>query len=151
MTAQRPLIEKVLDIVVYAPVGLVLQLRSELDTFVASGRTQVSERVQVARWVGEMAVTYGRREMEKRLTAASARPPAVATNVIMPVVEPLAVVEAPNLGPPFDGYQSLAATQVVQLMGRMSAEELAAIRTYEAANRARRTILAKLDQLLGGG
>jgi len=150
MTERRPLIEKVLDIVVYAPVGLALQLRSDVDTFLASGRTQVSERVQVARWIGEMAVTYGRRELEKRLAAASASPPAVATNVGVRVVEPLAVVEAPTLGPPFDGYQSLAATQVVQLLGRLTSEDLAAIRIYEAANRARRTILAKIDQLLGG-
>ena len=58
MPPQRPLFEKVLDLVVYAPVGLALQLRVDVPTLVASGRTRVHERVQVARWVGEMAVTY---------------------------------------------------------------------------------------------
>ena len=72
MTEQRPLIEKVLDIMVYAPVGLALQLRSDLDTVVTSGRTRVSERVQLARWIGEMAVTYGRQELEKRMAATRA-------------------------------------------------------------------------------
>ena len=156
MTAQRPLIEKVLDIVVYAPVGLALQIRSDLDTFATSGRTQVSERVQVARWIGEMAVTYGRREIEKRLAGVSVETKAAATPASQPVgqtvvrldPEPSAAVERQTLLQPFDGYQSLAAAQVVQLLGRLPADQLAVIRAYEAAHRGRRTILAKLDQLL---
>ncbi len=144
MTDQRPLIEKVLDIAVYAPVGLAVQLRSDLDTFVTSGRTRVFERVQVARWVGEMAVTYGRRELEKRMAGT-----AVASVAVEPVVEPLMVVAETPLTAPFDGYQNLAAAQVVQLLGRLPVYELAGIRTYERANRGRRTILAKVDQLLG--
>jgi hypothetical protein len=144
MTDQRPLIEKVLDIAVYAPVGLAVRLRSDLDTFVTSGRTRVSERVQVARWIGEMAVTYGRRELEKRMSDTAAQPIAAE-----PVVIPEVAVEMPPLRPPFDGYQSLAAAQVVQLLGRLPAVELSLIREYERANRGRRTVLAKLDQLLG--
>ncbi len=144
MTAQRPLIAKVLDIAVYAPVGLALQLRSDLDTLVASGRTRVTERVQVARWVGEMTVTYGRRELERRMAG-----PAVESTAVEPTAEPETLVETPPAEPPFDGYQHLAAAQVVQLLGRLPAYELSAIRTYELANRRRRTILAKLDQQLG--
>lgn len=144
MTDQRPLIEKVLDIAVYAPVGLAVQLRSDLDTFVTSGRTRVSERVQLARWIGEMAVTYGRRELEKRMAGAAGESVAVQTTVQLQRAP-----ERPPLTPPFDGYQHLAAAQVVQLLGRLPVYELATIRTYEGANRKRRTILAKLDQLLG--
>lgn len=144
MTDQRPLIEKVLDIAVYAPVGLVVQLRSDLDTFVTSGRTRVAERVQVARWIGEMTVTYGRRELEKRIAGAAAESVAVE-----PAVRAQIMLETPPLTPPFDGYQHLAAAQVVQLLCRLPIDELAAIRAYEHANRKRRTILAKLDQLLG--
>ena len=147
MTGQRPLIEKVLDIVVYAPVGLALQLRSDLDTVVTSGRTRVSERVQVARWIGEMAVIYGRRELEKRMTSVSVELVAVESVAI----EPATPVALPLVTPPFEGYQSLAAAQVVQLLGRLPADELAQVREYESANRGRRTILAKLDQLLGVG
>lgn len=147
MTGQRPLIEKVLDIVVYAPVGLALQLHSDLDTVVTSGRTRVSERVQVARWIGEMAVIYGRRELEKRMTSVSVELVAVESVVI----EPATPVALPLVTPPFEGYQSLAAAQVVQLLGRLPAGELAQVREYESANRGRRTILAKLDQLLGVG
>lgn len=158
MTPQRPLIEKVLDIVLYAPVGLALGLRSDLDARVASGRTRVSERVQVARWIGEMAVTYGRRELERRISETARVSSTATSSPVEATVEPPAaapapviVAAAPSPAPPFEGYQSLAAAQVVQLLGRMSPDELADIRTYETANRARRTILAKLDQLIGIG
>ena len=144
MTDQRSLIEKVLDIALYAPVGLVVQLRSDLDTFVSSGRSRVSERVQVARWIGEMTVTYGRRELEKRTTEQAVDEPRP-----IPVTSPAPALQPSALPPPFEGYQHLAAAQVVQLLGRLTTRELTAIRAYEHANRQRRTILAKLDQLLG--
>ncbi|MEQ1698898.1 MAG: hypothetical protein ABMA25_02260 [Ilumatobacteraceae bacterium] len=143
--SQRPLVSKVLDLAVYAPVGLAVQLSTDLPNLVAIGRTRVRERVQVARWVGEMAVTYGRAELEKRLTAAAAHP------VLEPVVHaPLAVVAAHEPSPPpFEGYNELAAAQVVQLLARLPHAELVLVRDYEQAHRARRTVLAKLAQLLG--
>lgn len=143
--SQRPLASKVLDLAVYAPVGLVVQLSSDLPNLVATGRARVHERVQVARWVGEMAVTYGRAELEKRLTAAAENP------VLEPVVHvPLAVVAAHEPSPPpFEGYNELAAAQVVQLLVRLPHAELLLVQDYEQAHRARRTVLAKLDQLLG--
>jgi hypothetical protein len=45
------------------------------------------------------------------------------------------------------GYDSLAASQVVQRLAGLSAEELAAVEAYESAHRARRTILTRVDQL----
>lgn len=146
MPAQRPLFEKVLDLVVYAPVGLALQLRADVPTLVASGRTRVHERVQVARWVGEMTVTYGKQTIEHRLQAgATATSPAAQR----PEEELEAVAAHPvHHSPPFDGYDHLAAPQIVQLLGRLPHGELSLIREYEAAKRGRRTILAKIDQLI---
>jgi hypothetical protein len=45
------------------------------------------------------------------------------------------------------GYDSLAASQVVQRLAGLSAEELAAVEAYESAHRARRTILTRVEQL----
>lgn len=137
----RPLHEKVLDVVVYAPIGLAAQVSSDLPALVAAGR----QRVQVARWVGEMAVTFGRREIERRLTQAS-HTPALEPVVAMPLGV-VAAHEPPSA--PFDGYEQLAATQVVQLLGRLPHAELVMVRDYEIAHRQRRTVLAKLQQLLG--
>jgi hypothetical protein len=146
MAAQRPLFEKVLDLVVYAPVGLAVQLGTDVPTLVATGRTRVTERVQVARWVGEMAVTYGRQQIERRLATVSDDHHVLEPLVAMPLAAVAASVPA---HPPFDGYEHLAAAQIVQLLGRLPHAELVLIRDYEAAHRARRTILAKLEQLLG--
>ena len=45
------------------------------------------------------------------------------------------------------GYDSLAASQVVQRLAGLSAPELEAVRRYELATRGRRTILSKVAQL----
>ena len=45
-------------------------------------------------------------------------------------------------------YDSLSASQVVHRLAGLSREEVRAVRAYEAATRARRTIVARADQLL---
>ncbi len=44
-------------------------------------------------------------------------------------------------------YDSLAASQVVPRLAGLTADELEAVRAYEAAHRARRTILGRVAQL----
>ncbi|MEN3315602.1 MAG: hypothetical protein V7605_1836 [Acidimicrobiaceae bacterium] len=48
------------------------------------------------------------------------------------------------------GYDTLSASQVVQRLPGLSADELEAVRIYEAAGRARKTILLKVAQLRSG-
>ncbi len=50
---------------------------------------------------------------------------------------------------PLEGYESLAASQVVARLARLSPAELHQIKKFELANRGRRTILGKIEQLLG--
>jgi hypothetical protein len=47
------------------------------------------------------------------------------------------------------GYDSLSAPQVVQRLAGLNREELDAVRAYEDAQRGRRTILNRIDQLQG--
>jgi hypothetical protein len=149
MPPQRPLFEKVLDLVVYAPVGLALQLRVDVPTLVASGRTRVHERVQVARWVGEMAVTYGKQTIERRMAGEATPVPPPIERRGQGVAAVTARTDSAHRSPPFEGYDHLAAAQIVQLLGRLPHGELELIRDYEASQRGRRTILAKLGQLIG--
>ncbi len=130
---QRPLGERVLDIVLYAPVGVLRRLRDDLPALVASGRREVEDRVRVAHWIGEMALTYGRAELQRRLNSSST----------IDVTDS----EAPS-PPPFDGYDELSADRLVQLLSKFPAAELAIIRVYEQRRRGRRTVLAKIDQLI---
>lgn len=145
MTA-RPA-ERLLDLVVYAPIGAAVQIRDDLPRLVANGRSELENRVRLARWVGEMAVQYGRQRLEQRLAP---RPPAPA---VRPSTTP-AADEAPAVPvhpphEPFHGYDTLAAAQLVPLLDRLPHAEVHLVRDYEAATRRRRTVLAKIDQILG--
>lgn len=55
---------------------------------------------------------------------------------------------ASNLAIP--DYDTLSATQVAQRLGGLSSEELARVRSYEEQHRCRKTIIGKVDTLLGG-
>lgn len=73
---------------------------------------------------------------------AAARPPTARSGAAAtpgPAVASLAI----------PGYDSLSASQVVQRLAGLSGGELEAVKAYEAANRGRRTILARIGQLQG--
>lgn len=143
MTDQRPLAERLLDVALYAPVGIVVRLREDLPALVDTGRRQVSERVQLARAVGQLAVAYGRGRLAQHTAPAPAAP------VPEPAPASAAVAHVDD-GPPFEGYDTLPAAHVVQRLPRLGMAELHAVRAYEAGHRGRRTILAKVDQLVAG-
>ena len=55
MTERRPLHERVVELVVYVPVGAALEIRERFS--------KVGQQVPVARWVGEMTVREARRRV----------------------------------------------------------------------------------------
>jgi hypothetical protein len=73
--------------------------------------------------------------------------PAAGTGAISPTVPTPAgpSPDAADLAIP--GYDSLSASQVVQRLAGLSRNELEAVGAYEAAHRARRTILTRVNQL----
>lgn len=48
---------------------------------------------------------------------------------------------------PIDDYESLAASQVVDRLPTLTPDELRAIEVFEMANRSRRTVLGRIEQL----
>jgi len=162
--------EAALDLLVYAPLGFALEARSLLPKFVERGRNQVS----MAKMIGQFAVQQGQTEASKRLgpmgeqvTAVLAdlglapRPPRPADVPPAPRPEPRpAVTVVPDPPAPttaldvaelaIPDYDSLAASQVVPRLRALSASELEDVRSYEAAGRARKTILSRIAQLQGG-
>ena len=158
MPDQRPLIERFLDVVVYAPIGLIGQLQEEVPKFAAEGRQKFENRVQVAKFIGQMSVTYGRQELAKKIAERSQPAPAApasadgaeaagvtAQAAATPATTPAATPESAPL--PFEGYDTMAAAHIVQQLRRMSGAELAAVEAYEQQHRNRRTVLAKIDQI----
>lgn len=75
----EPAIERLLDFAVYAPVGVFVALRDDLPKHIRQGRQALENRVQLARFIGQIAVQQGRKEIAKRLDEA-ARQRASASN-----------------------------------------------------------------------
>jgi hypothetical protein len=71
--SQSPL-DAALDLFVYVPVGLVLTAAEEIPRLAAKGRARVGGQVGMAKVVGQFAVAQGRKEITRRLSAATSRP-----------------------------------------------------------------------------
>ena len=160
-------IERLVEAALFAPLGIAAMVREELPKLVERGHQEAN----MAKAMGQFAVTMGRSELEKRLKQVADRPaqsrpkpapapaaktpapapaPAPApTPPAAPVVEtngaPVTVHDAQSLAIP--GYDSLSASQVVERLAGLNAEELEAIGSYESAGRGRRTILNRVAQL----
>lgn len=65
--APDDLLERVLDLALYAPVGAALALREGLPRHVRQGRQAMENRVQLARFIGQLTVQTGQRELQKRI------------------------------------------------------------------------------------
>lgn len=157
--------EQVVDLFVFAPVGLAMTARENLPALVERGREAVTSQVLLARTMGRFAVGEAERQVRQRIEAVTdgrtGREPVRAAEA--PSNGRAAAPAAPASGsngqvhhsgpaPSSDdlaipGYDTLAASQVVQRLAGLSGPELEAVRDYEAATRGRRTILTKIAQL----
>lgn len=168
--------EAALDLLVYAPLGFVLEARGLLPKFVERGRNQVT----MAKMVGQFAVRQGQVQATERLgpvqeqveavladlglvprrgPAPSSSPApsgpvdATAEPEPVPEAEPeedadVVVLDVTALAIP--DYDSLAASQVVPRLRALEPHELEAVRAYESAGRGRKTILNRIAQLQNG-
>lgn len=162
------------DLLLYAPVGLALQLSEHLPQLAASGRSRLRGPVAAARIVGHFAVQQGRRDLGGRLRQATepyfggASQPQTApsgtttgpTATPGPSAEPATESSGPAAAdaakaegvPMVDdlavpGYATLSASQVLAHLQRLSPAELAAVAAYENGHRARKTVLARIAQM----
>lgn len=176
MSKRQDPAEQLLDVFVYAPLGLLLEARDLLPKLADKGRQRMGGQVTVARMIGELAVRQGQRRAEKAFqrfreqqgwtgarpqdAAAGPRPtnghgpsptdaPAAgaASGAGHPTTGTAGVPDAASLAIP--GYDTLSASQVVPRLEGLSAEELDAIRVYEEATRGRKTVLTRINQLRG--
>jgi hypothetical protein len=171
-------LDQLLDVVVYAPFGLLANARELMPKLAEQGREQLDLQMRLCRMLGQFAVAKGRQEAGKvlhriqeaaqdstapeatdgrgeapggaRPTDATASPSIVDEEVIAvrhadddPTTA--ASVGADELAIP--EYDALAASQVVQRLDGLTPDELEAVRRYEQAHRARRTVLGKVAQL----
>ncbi|HEX3623322.1 MAG TPA: hypothetical protein VHT97_13495 [Acidimicrobiales bacterium] len=172
--------EQLLDVLVYAPLGLLLEARDLLPKLAEKGRQRMGGQVTVARMVGEMAVRQGQRRAEKVLDrlrqqnstgagsaaggpgrswgagptpgnghgpTATSTPASAASPNLASASGPAAPAAPSSSSLAIPGYDTLSASQVVPRLEGLSTEELEAVRRYEEATRARKTVLTRIDQL----
>jgi len=169
MPDDRPVVSRVADAVVYAPLGLALEGRRLLPDLADRGRRQV----QFTRVVGRYAVKRGEARVSQSwddaqgllmglLNIAGFRPQDDDPEAGDPTAEPDAPAASdgadlrvvPDPAPRADGsdlaipgYDSLSAFQVMPRLEGLGADELEAVRAYERDSRGRQTILNKIAQL----
>lgn len=159
---KRP-VEQAVELVVFAPLGLALEAKRLLPTFVARGRQQV----QMAKMIGQFAVKQGQNEAESRLgnlqgqteallvdlglrpPAPSAEPPSEAAAAEPTPIRAVTRAGAGSVDLAIADYDSLAASQVIPRLAGLEPDELEAVRAYESAHRGRKTILGKVAQIQG--
>lgn len=167
--------ERLLDVLVYAPAGLLISVAEEFPRLAELGRQKLGVQVSSARAIGQFAVRAGC----NRIGAdAASRRPREATGAadasaglrsVSPITGEASVGTVPTkkaaarvrnprsaslAGVPdagalaIPGYDTLSASQVVQRLDGLSRVQLDTVRTYEVGTRGRRTIIGRLDQLL---
>ena len=166
-------IDQLVDLFVYAPIGLLYEYDEVMERLVKRGKSQV----QLARVVGQLAVS-GRRAAGDATDMAE-----VATTVVSKVAteigsllglaaEPSSEDDTPPPPPPgrsqpeappppapaelpgatvlpIANYDELKAKEIIPLLDSLSADQRSVIRSHEGEHRARKTVLAKLDRLDG--
>ena len=158
MTDERDPIEQWLDAALYGPVGLLLELRERLPELAERGRQHLQTQMGVARMMGQFAVQIGSRKVseyvQRQRDAAevddqplAADAPSRGDDPAPPEHEPTVAPAPSGGGLAIAGYDTLAASQVVARLDGLDADELEAVRVYEAAHRNRKTVLGKVAQL----
>ncbi len=170
MPDERPVVSRLADAVVFAPLGLALDGRRLFPDLADRGRRQV----QFTRVVGKYAVRRGEARVQQTmqdaqglvlglLNIAGFRPEDDDPEAAGPVPDDDDTVEgaegadlhlvrddeprADGRDLAIPGYDSLSAFQVMPRLEGLGPEELEAVRAYERGTRGRQTILNKIAQL----
>jgi hypothetical protein len=170
-------VDQALDLLVYAPLGFALDARTLLPKLVERGRNQVSLAKMMGQFAvtkGQAKAGQGlSRVQEQAMTALAelgllgaadgaggaggagdAVPAPTAVRAPAPAADrprraasaaPTGTAASEDLAIP--DFDSLAASQVIPRLEGLSADELEAVRAYEAGRRGRKTILNKIAQL----
>lgn len=149
--------DQLIDLLVYAPVGIALEALDNLPKYVERGRSQVTLGRFFAKTAAQrgsnMAETFGERVANEAGQVIvdffgidlAAEEPAADTGVDAKQPPPPVVSGDSDL--PIGEYDSQAATQIIKLLAQLTPQEREQIATYEADNRNRVTVLRKIEQL----
>ncbi len=154
---RRP-IDQLVDLFVYAPVGLVYEYQDVLPKLIKRGKSQV----QIAKLLGTMAAKQGQKTVEGRIDGAfDVASSSVAQGItdvgarvgLAPdtAARRVTVSAADDRPLPIAGYDNLTAKQILALVADLDADQRTRVESYEASHKERKTVLAKLRSLAEQG
>jgi hypothetical protein len=161
--ARNGLLHRTLDLCIFAPVGVAMNVVEDLPGLIDKGRGRVEQEISNARVAGEYVVGRFQRRLAARVDSllhsgdratpeAPEAPGPTAARAAPPPARPAPdAADAATLGAALADYDTLSASQVVRRLEGLGAEELRAVQRYESATRHRRTILNRASQLLEEG
>ena len=153
-------VEQLLNLFLYAPIGLLSKGSEALPDLVKRGRTQSSN----ARVIGQFALsatnTRARQSLSDaeahlqaflRIVTESSRPsPTKTESTTSSAPKKKASPKVPvtsGLDDLIGNYDSLTAAQILPLLAPLLAKQLDRVESYEQSQRARKTVLNRLRQL----
>ncbi|HBU01403.1 MAG TPA: hypothetical protein DEB20_02400 [Acidimicrobiaceae bacterium] len=153
-------VEQLLNLFLYAPIGLLSKGSEALPELVERGRTQASN----ARVIGQFALGATNAKARKSLSDAeahfqeflrivgeSARPSSKASESSSSNSSTKKATAEASVNHGVEDlikdYDNLTAAQILPFLAPLGAEQLDRIETYEQSQRARKTVLNRLRQL----
>lgn len=150
VTEERRPIDVALDVFLYAPIGVSLEIWDRLPELAEVGRKRLTAQAPAAKMVGRFAVSAGLSKLEERLGDFAARGrQAGSTEEAEPAEAPdgVGTGKAATVEVAIGSYDELKAIEIVALLPTLTVDQRETVRTRELRGRARRTILTKLDRL----
>ncbi len=167
MAEDKNPIDQLLDLVVYGPLGALVTVALRYPQLVEQGRAHLEAKAGIGRLAAQFAMNRGQQEAQRAFErlrqdgeGASRdafdrddvlHSPGIADEEVIPVRhdddDPVTAGSVGEDELAIPAYDSLAASQVVQRLDGLTADELEAVRRYEIAHRARKTVLGKIAQL----
>ena len=156
-------LRRTLEVCIFAPVGVAMNIAEDLPGLIGKGRDRVEQEISNARVAGEYVVGRFQRRVSARLDSllhagdgatpeAPQEPGPTTPHAGMPPTRPAPdAADTATLGAALADYDTLSASQVVRRLEGLGPEELRAVQRYESATRHRRTILNRAGQLLEEG
>jgi hypothetical protein len=167
-----PGVNQLLDMFIYAPIGMLYEYPEVLPQLVKKGKSQV----QLAKVMGEFAIRKGQADPAAFASEGFASAGGAIAKLITELgemfaesqgsngagerrsgstsesaaIEAKASVVSPNKPTsrlPIANYDKLTAREIVGLLSDITPAQRARVRAHETQNRARKTVLSKLDQL----
>lgn len=146
MSDEDRLAEQVLDVFVYAPIGLALEARELIPKLADRGRGQVALTRLAGKVAGQRSQGEARKVLDQiievvgTVLSGEAGDPPITDEEVLDLT-----VDVAHL--PIDDYDELTAPQLLPFLSPLTGDQLDTVLRYEQSHRSRATVINRIRQL----